>query len=117
MWNKNTEMQATSSALDTNFKLNLIWDMAIHFFRFEKLHNWVAENIFSILSNSSNRLFHLKKILIPRREFNKVYVEINGIIRKRKRNKKLLFCYQQLLRWNKEEDKTSEMSLIAKSVK
>ena len=87
MWNKNTEMQATSSALDTNFKLNLIWDMAIHFFRFEKLHNWVAENIFSILSNSSNRLFHLKKILIPRREFNKVYVEINGIIRKEKGTK------------------------------
>ena len=89
--------------------------MVIHFFKVTQLG---CKHFTSIFPNSSNRLFHLKKILIPRREFNKVYVEINGIIStKKKKEQKVTFCYQQLLRWNKEEDKTSEMSLIAKSVK
>ena len=61
--------------------------MVIHFFNLKKtpslscLANILNFNIFQ------NCLSPLKKILIPRREFNKVYVEINGIIRKEKGTK------------------------------
>ena len=90
--------------------------MVIHFFNLKK--SPILSCLANVLNIFQNCLFFLKKISIPRREFNKIYVEINGILQKeRKGEQKVTFCYQQLLRRNKEEDKTSEMSLIAKSVK